>query len=128
MTAAPQPPHRLTPPAGLAEAFRAYERALAVGDVQTLAGLFASEDTTLRGDAQGLRVGYDAVVEGLSGEQRRLAQTHVQTIDDHHALIVAVTETSTGGRGLQTQLWARSGGTWRITAMHVSGPPFDPSC
>jgi uncharacterized protein (TIGR02246 family) len=118
------------PPAGLVEAFRAYERAVAAGDTAALASLFAPGDTTLRGDADGLLVGHGAITEALTdairdapgGEPRRLVQTHVQTVDDDHALVVAVTETTAGGRGQQTQLWARIDGGWRITAMHGSTP------
>ncbi|GAB7005131.1 hypothetical protein JCM18899A_26040 [Nocardioides sp. AN3] len=112
------------PPAGLVEAFRAYEQALAAGDAGVLARLFAPAETTLRGDADGLLVGQDAIAHSLSGAgaQRRLVQTHVQTIDDDHALVVAVTEHAPGGRGQQTQLWARLDDGWRITAAHVSDP------
>lgn len=119
------------PPDGLVEAFRAYEQALAAGDAAALAGLFAPGGTTLRGDADGLLVGHDAIAGSL-GEPgplpRRLVQTHVQTIDDEHALVVAVTEPASGGRGQQTQLWARLDDGWRITAAHESGaaPALDP--
>lgn len=112
----------LQPPAGLVDAFRAFEQALAAADTAALGRLFAAGGTTLRGDADGLLVGSAAIAPALHGDQRRLVQTHVQTIDDDHALVVAVTETSAGGRGQQTQLWARLDGAWRITAMHVSTP------
>src|SRR5690348_8942061 len=108
------------PPAGLVEAFRAYEQALAAGDAATLTALFASGETTLRGDGDGLLVGDEAITrvmaESVTAPQRRLVQTHVQTIDDEHALVVAVTERAAGGRGQETQLWARLDGAWRITA------------
>ena len=114
------------PPADLAEAFRAYEQALAAGDTAALAGLFAPGETTLRGDADGLLVGHDALArvvgEGAAAVQRRLVRTHVQTIDDEHALVVAVTDLASGSRGQQTQLWARIDGAWRITAAHESAP------
>jgi amidase len=117
------------PPAGLVEAFRAYEQAVAAGDAAAVARLFASGDTTLRGDADGLVVGHEAVAKASGGEaaQRRLVQTHVQTVDDEHALVVAVTETATGGRGQQTQLWARIDGAWLITAAHesIAAPALD---
>lgn len=113
------------PPAGLVEAFRSYEQALGAGDAAALGRLYAPGGTTLRGDADGLAVGHD-VIAGVLGETheppRRLVQTHVQTVDDDHALVVAVTEPTTGGRGQQTQLWARLEDGWRITAAHVSVP------
>ncbi|GAA1971568.1 hypothetical protein GCM10009798_35590 [Nocardioides panacihumi] len=118
------------PPAGLVEAFRAFEQAQAAGDSSAVAALFAPGSTTLRGDANGLSVGYEAIARDTgAGAQRRLVQTHVQTIDEDHALVVAVTELAAGGRGQQTQLWARLDEGWRITAAHVSAPspPLDGS-
>ncbi|WP_370248678.1 AtzH-like domain-containing protein [Nocardioides sp.] len=117
---------QLPVPDGLVEAFHTYERALMVDDVAVLDELFAPGPTTLRGDAAGLLVGHDAIAAFRSGRggapQRRLVQTHVQTIDADHALVVAVTELARGGRGLQTQLWARLPEGWRVTAAHVSVP------
>ncbi|MEP9381533.1 AtzH-like domain-containing protein [Nocardioides cheoyonin] len=115
-------------PAGLLEAFRAYEQALMSNDLEALDRLFAPGPATLRGDANGLLVGHDAIsrFRGARGgaPRRTIVQTHVQVIDDDHALIVAVTELGRGGRGLQTQLWARSEvGEWQVTAAQVSVPP-----
>jgi Asp-tRNA(Asn)/Glu-tRNA(Gln) amidotransferase A subunit family amidase len=118
----------------LLQAFRAYERALMGNDLAALDALFADGPTTLRGDAAGLLVGHDQISAFRSGRggapQRTLVQTHVQVIDDDHALIVAITEltgATTGGRGQQTQLWARTPGVtaydgWQVTAAHVSVP------
>lgn len=117
MTQAPVPP-------GLVEAFWEYERALMSDDVATLDRLFAPGPTTIRGDADGLLVGHDQISAFRSGRggapQRRIVQTHVQTVDDDHALVVAVTELERGGRGQQTQLWVRTADGWRVTAAHVS--------
>lgn len=111
---------------GLMDAFWAYERALMEDDLAALDELFARGGTTLRGDAHGLLVGHDAISAFRAGRggapARRIVQTHVQAIDPDHALVVAVTELTAGGRGLQTQAWSRSGGAWRITAAHVSVP------
>lgn len=118
-------------PHGLLQAFRAYESALMSDDVAALDALFADSPTTLRGDAAGLLVGHEQIVafRGSRGgaPERRVVQTHVQVIDEDHALIVAVTELDRGGRGLQTQLWARDPvrieyGGWQVTAAHVSAP------
>lgn len=108
------------------EAFWAYERALMADDVAELDRLFAPGPTTLRGDAEGLLVGHDAIaafraVRG-GAPARRIVATHVRTIDDDHALVVAVTEPERGGRGQQTQLWVRGGAGWQVVAAHVSGP------
>ncbi len=116
---------RPVPPA-LVEAFWAYERALMSDDVEALDRSFAPGPTTLRGDAAGLLVGHDAIsaFRGARGgaPRRRIVQTHVQTIDDDHALVVAVTELERGGRGQQTQLWARGADGWQVTAAHVAVP------
>ncbi|MFT4264063.1 MAG: DUF3225 domain-containing protein [Nocardioides sp.] len=118
----------------LSEAFWAYERALMANDVPELDRLFAPGASTLRGDANGLLVGHDAISAFRGGRKvpadgrpwRRIVQTHVQAIDAEHTLIVAVTELASGGRGQQTQLWARldgdSGPEWKVTAAHVSVP------
>ncbi|WP_284534408.1 AtzH-like domain-containing protein [Nocardioides sp. T2.26MG-1] len=113
-------------PDGLVEAFWEYERALMADDVPTLVGLFAPGPTTLRGDANGVLVGHDTISAFRSTRggtpARRIVQTHVQVVDDDHALVVAVTELERGGRGLQTQLWARTADGWVVTAAHVSAP------
>ena len=110
-------------PPGLVEAFRAWEQALVAGDTETLAQLTAPGSSTLRGDGDGLLVGHDAIAPALGTEPaRRVVQTHVQVTDPDHALVVAVTELARGGRGQQSQLWARTPEGWRLTAAHVSTP------
>ncbi|WP_240641316.1 AtzH-like domain-containing protein [Nocardioides ferulae] len=115
------------PPAGLLEAFWSYERALHADDLAALDRLFAPGPHTIRGDAQGLLVGHDAIsaFRGSRGgiPERTLTDLHVQVVDDDHALIVALTEPHGGGRGQQTQLWARLPLGWAVTAAHVSAPP-----
>ena len=117
-------------PPGLAEAFWCYERALMANDVPELDRSFAPGPTTLRGDAQGLLVGH-AAISAFRGARRvpqdgrpwrTVVEVHVQTVDPDHALVVAVTELAPGGRGQQTQLWARLADGWRVTAAHVSVP------
>lgn len=116
-------------PHGLLQAFRAYESALTSNDEAALDRLLADSPTTLRGDAAGLLVGHDQIraVRAEAAPARRLVQTHVQVVDAEHALIVAVTELPAGGRGQQTQLWARNPaiteyGGWQVTAEHISTP------
>ena len=119
-------------PDGLMDAFWDYERALMANDVAALDRLFAPGPTTMRGDVQGLLVGHDTIsaFRGTRGgaPQRTIVETHVQTVDDDHALVVAVTELASGGRGQQTQLWERLGAGWAVTAAHVAvaAPAFDP--
>lgn len=109
---------------GLTDAFWAYERALMENDLAALDRLFTPGGATLRGDAGGLLVGHDAIsaFRGARGgaPARRIVETHVQEIDDSHALVVAVTELLTGGRGQQTQVWRHDGEAWAVTAAHVS--------
>jgi amidase len=131
VTGVPTPP-RLPVPDGLIAAFRAYETALMADDVAMLDRLFADGPTTLRGDAEGLLVGHDQISAFRSGRggapQRTLVQTHIQVVDAEHVLVVAVTELARGGRGQQTQLWARSADRtrgvdgWQVTAAHVAVP------
>ncbi|UZN02445.1 AtzH-like domain-containing protein [Cellulomonas sp. S1-8] len=124
---------RTDPPPGLIAAFLAYERALGTDDVDALDRLFAADPATLRGDATGLLVGHDeiAAFRGARGgaPARRLVEVHVRTVDDDHALVVAVTEPVGGGRGQQTQLWERGAAGWVVVAAHVHAPApaFDAS-
>lgn len=114
-------------PSGLMDAFWAYEKALMSNDVAALDRLFADSPITLRGDAAGLLVGHEQIsaFRGARGgaPARTIAETHVRTIDQDHALIVAVTELEAGGRGQQTQLWVRDATAgWQVSAAHVSVP------
>lgn len=117
---------RTDPPPGLLDAFRAYETALGTDDLTALDALFAAGPDTLRGDPAGLLVGHDdiAAFRGARGgaPARRLVEVHVRTVDDDHAVVVAVTELHRGGRGQQTQLWERTGAGWVVVAAHVHGP------
>lgn len=113
-------------PDGLMVAFHAYESALMSDDVAMLDKLFAPGPATMRGDADGLLVGHDTISSFRSGRggapQRRLVDVRVQVIDPDHALVVAITELARGGRGQQTQLWARGADGWKVTAAHVAVP------
>lgn len=117
---------RTDPPAGLMDAFWAYEHALGTDDLPALDRLFAAGPGTLRGDAAGLLVGHEqiAAFRGTRGgaPARRVVEVHVRTVDDDHALVVAVTELVRGGRGQQTQLWERTDGRWAVAAAHVHAP------
>ena len=114
----------------LTDAFWAYERALMTNDLAELDRLFAPGPGTLRGDADGLLVGHDQISAFGGGRAvpaegrpwRRIVQTHIQAIDPDHALVVAVTELTSGGRGQQTQMWGRFEDGWKVTAAHVSVP------
>ena len=119
-------------PDGLLEAFDAYESALMANDLDALDRLFAPDDLlgsgvpTLRGDAGGLLAGH-RIISGFrrlrGGTQtRKLVRVIVQLTDPDTALVVAVTEMATGGRGQQTQLWRRLNTKWLVVAAHVTAP------
>lgn len=120
-------------PDGLLDALDAYEAALMANDLDALDDAFVRDPATMRGDDRGLLVGHDAVsaFRGIRGgvADRRLTRVEVRPLTDDRALVVSVSAFSAGGTGLQTQLWRRTDGTWRIEAAHVSGRPraFDPT-
>ena len=113
-------------PEGLLEAFAAYERALMADDLSAMDALFAPGPDTVRGDRDGLLVGHEQISEFRrfrgGAPRRELGDVHVQAVDGDSAVIVAVTLAARGGRGVQTQLWRRIEGSWRVTAAQV-GPP-----
>ncbi|GAA3531610.1 hypothetical protein AFL01nite_17200 [Aeromicrobium flavum] len=113
-------------PAGLLDAFWAYERALMANDLEQLDRLFADRPDTLRGDAAGLLVGHEQIRRfrgGRGGARlRTVLDVHVRVLGAEHALVVAVTELERGGRGQQTQVWQRGADGWQVTAAHVTVP------
>jgi Asp-tRNA(Asn)/Glu-tRNA(Gln) amidotransferase A subunit family amidase len=114
-------------PEGLLAAFDAYETALLANDVATLDVLFAPGPNTVRGDGTTLLVGHAAIAGFRSGRAavptRRVAELHVRPVGADAALVMASTaEPTTGATGLQTQLWQRIGGEWKVTAAHVTLP------
>lgn len=113
-------------PEGLMDAFWAYERALMADDLEAMDRLFAPGAATLRADIDGLVVGHDAIAAfrrtRVPPPPRTVLETHVQRVDDDHALVVAVTAPARGGRGQQTQLWRRGPDGWQVSAAHVAVP------
>jgi len=114
-------------PDGLADAFWAYEEALAADDLAALDRLFAPGDATLRGDAGGLLVGHDRISAYRAARggapARTVSQVHLRHAADDAALVVAVTRNAGGGVGQQTQLWRRGAAGWQVAAAHVSHTP-----
>ena len=110
----------------LLSAFWNYERALMSNDLEVLDDLFAPGENTLRGDAAGILVGHETISEFRKGRGGAPARTvlHVEIveIDEDSAVVIAVTQPVTGGRGQQTQLWDRASGEWKVRAAHVSLP------
>jgi Asp-tRNA(Asn)/Glu-tRNA(Gln) amidotransferase A subunit family amidase len=120
-------------PDGLEAAFTAYEDALMRDDTAVLDALFEPGDDTLRGDDAGLLRGHDAISTFRSGRggvaRRTIAAVELRPLDADTVLVVGESAFDGGGRGLQTQLWRRTDGVWRIAVAHVTGRPraFDRS-
>ena len=121
------------PPADLLAAFEAYERALIADDLDALDAAFPPGPATLRADAAGLLVGHDTISAFRSVRggvpPREIVRLETRILDPDAVLLVSVSRYRTGGQGLQTQLWQRLDGAWKITAAHVTGRPhaFDRS-
>ncbi|WP_238431533.1 AtzH-like domain-containing protein [Streptomyces cavernae] len=120
-------------PADLIDAFWAYDRALLSNDTVALDASFASGGTPLRADAFGVLVGHEAISAFRSARttipNRRVTRVHVRLPAAGLAIIMAEVAGPRGARGLQTQVWQRIDGCWRVTAAHVSAPaePLDSS-
>lgn len=115
-------------PDGLLAAFLDYEAALGSNDLAAMDALFADSPDTLRGDPAGLLVGHAAIHDFRAARggapARELVDVRVIPLADDAAVIVAVTASAKGGRGLQTQVWRRDpAGSWHVATAHVSPPP-----
>ena len=102
-----------------------YESALMSDDVAALDACSLTDRRRCAATTTGLLVGHEddhALPRPRGGAPKRRIVDPSASVDDDHAWLVAVTAARTGGRGLQTQLWAREPGRWRITAAHVSAP------
>ncbi|WP_375537673.1 AtzH-like domain-containing protein [Curtobacterium sp. MCBD17_032] len=112
-------------PDGLESAFRAYEDALMRDDTAELDALFEPGPDTLRGDGSGLLRGHDRISAYRSARggvaRRTLVGLDVQELAPGTVLVVGESRFAGGGRGLQTQLWRRTTGAWRIRTAHVTG-------
>ena len=106
------------------DAFWEYEKALMANDLDKLDSLFA--DDALRGDAAGILSGHEAISafrQGRGGAPARtILRIELVEISPEAALVTAITEPLTGGRGQQTQLWVRRDGGWKVRAAHVALP------
>jgi Asp-tRNA(Asn)/Glu-tRNA(Gln) amidotransferase A subunit family amidase len=120
-------------PDGLERAFLAYEAALMADDTSALDELFELGEGTLRGDDAGLLRGHERISAFRSGRggvaRRSIVGVDVEQLTPDAVLVVGESTFAAGGRGLQTQLWCRTDGVWRIRTAHVTGRPkaFDRS-
>lgn len=116
---------------GLLAAFWEYDRALLANDVAALDALFAPGPDTVRGDGISLAVGHDEISRFRAARTvaptRTVREVHVVPAGPTQALVMATVRSTAGSPGLQTQLWERADGSWRIVAAHVSAPvaPID---
>ncbi|WP_205708635.1 AtzH-like domain-containing protein [Kineococcus siccus] len=122
-----QHPPPATFPDGLLAAGARYERALAEDDLAALDDLFAAGPATLRGEGGTALAGHAEISAFRAARggapPRRVLRVHVRPLGPHDAVTVTETERLDGGTGLQTQVWHRDGGTWRVAVAHVSGAP-----
>ncbi len=111
------------------EAFNRYEAALAVNDLDTLAGLFWDSGLTLRYGPNGTLLSH-AEIDGfrrardIEGVDRTLRNTVITTFGRDVA--TANTEAVRPGEtaiGRQSQTWVRMPEGWRIVSAHVSDQP-----
>ncbi|NAZ78265.1 DUF3225 domain-containing protein, partial [Kineococcus sp. T13] len=113
--------------AGLLRACTRYERALREDDLPALDELFAPGDATLRAEGGTAVVGHDEIsafrARRGGAPVRWLRRVHLRPLGPDAAVTVSETERLDGGRGLQTQVWDRGPGGWRVSAAHVSGAP-----
>lgn len=113
-------------PSGLWEAFLGYERAMSANDVPALDAAFAAGELTLRADHTGVLLGHEAIAAFRAARpaapDRRLTRVHVRLPAEGVALLVAEVVSPAGAPGLQTQLWRRAEGGWRVAAAHVTAP------
>lgn len=111
-------------PADLLAAFERYEAAILANDLDVLDDAFAPGPDTLRGDGSGLLVGHEAIsaFRGVRGgvPTRRIERIEYRELGEDSALLVSISRYVGGGTGLQTQIWQRADGAWRITAAHVT--------
>jgi Asp-tRNA(Asn)/Glu-tRNA(Gln) amidotransferase A subunit family amidase len=108
------------------DAFWAYEKALMANDLEALDALFTPGAETLRGDANGVLVGHDTISgfrKGRGGAPARtILHVEVREISDVAALVIAITQPLSGGRGQQSQLWSKGPAGWTVDAAHVALP------
>ncbi|MBT2501232.1 AtzH-like domain-containing protein [Curtobacterium sp. ISL-83] len=112
-------------PEGLEAAFAAYEDALMRDDTAVLDTLFEPGPDTIRSDDAGVLRGHDRIARFRAGRggvaRRTIASVDLRPLTDDTVLVVGASAFDGGGHGVQTQLWRRTGGTWRIAVAHVTG-------
>lgn len=120
-------------PDDLGAARARYQEALLANDLVTMAESFEPGSDCLRGDANAILVGHEAVTGFRSGRggaaAHRVEDAVVRSLTDDLAVVMERTHFEAGGWGTRTQVWRHSDGRWRIVAAQVATPPprFDRS-
>lgn len=116
-------------PDTLTMAVNRYEKALADNDKTTLSELFAVDPDGLpvtRADNAGLITGHENISEYRSRRRdiprRTLRSRMHRIISDDAAIVISLFDKSTGGVVVQTQVWQRISGAWRIESAHLIYP------
>lgn len=114
-------------PAGVLEAFAAYDAALLGNDVAVLDDLFERGHGTVRGDGESVLVGWESIRDFRAARSavptRRVSRVHVRVLGEDLALVVASVASRRGRAGQQTQVWRRRDDGWRVAGAHVTAPP-----
>jgi Protein of unknown function (DUF3225) len=113
--------------AEVAAAAEAYDRALAVNDLDTIDRLFWNSPFTLRYGPNGTLVGHAAISQfrrarNIKGIERARRQPRITTFGRDFAVTNTESDRS-GVTGRQSQTWVRMPEGWRIVSAHVSDEP-----
>lgn len=127
------PPALAGVPDDLASAFWRYDRALLENDLDTLDELFVRADDTVRIDASGSLVGWEAIAAFRRARPARATRVvtavHATRLDPDRFVLTADTSTADRGPGAQSQVWQLTREGWKVRAAHVSATaaPVDPA-
>ncbi len=113
--------------AEVAAVAEAYDRALAVNDLDTIDRLFWNSPFTLRYGPNGTLVGHAAIskfrqARNIKGIERTRRQPRITTFGRDFAVTNTKSDRS-GVTSRQSQTWVRMPEGWRIVSAHVSDEP-----
>lgn len=106
-----------------------YERALMANDKSMLSELFANDPDNIpaiRSDCNGTLAGHAAITtfrtHRISAPTRTLRQRIARMLDHNSACVVSQFAKASGGNVIQTQVWQRIDGKWKIVTAHLTYP------
>ncbi len=113
--------------AEVAAVAEAYDRALAINDLDTIDRLFWNSPFTLRYGPNGTLVGHAAISQfrrarNIKGIDRTRRQPRITTFGRDFAVTNTESDRS-GVTSRQSQTWVRMPEGWRIVSAHVSDEP-----